>query len=66
MLRQLAIYYAKEANHLFLIRIAQGMCGPALRLVNTTNDHVWSFASSPGLLHMGKGLMTLNPYHSTE
>jgi len=25
---------------------------------------VWSFASSPGLLHMGKGLMTLNPYHS--
>jgi len=40
MLRQLASYYAKEANHLFLVRIAQG------------------------LLHMGKGLLTLSPFHS--
>lgn len=40
ILRQLAVYYAKEPNHLFLVRIAQG------------------------LLHMGKGLLTLIPFHS--
>eukprot|EP00823_Brevimastigomonas_motovehiculus_P002027 TRINITY_DN1318_c0_g1_i1.p1 TRINITY_DN1318_c0_g1~~TRINITY_DN1318_c0_g1_i1.p1 ORF type:complete len:926 (+),score=227.84 TRINITY_DN1318_c0_g1_i1:113-2890(+) len=40
ILRQLVSYYAKEANHLFLVRISQG------------------------LLHLGKGLMTLNPYQS--
>jgi|EP00670_Eutreptiella_braarudii_P001357 26S proteasome regulatory subunit N1 len=40
MLRQLANYYAKEANHLFLVRVAQGM------------------------LFMGKGLLTMNPFHS--
>eukprot|EP00667_Euglena_gracilis_P002435 EG_transcript_2436 len=40
MLRSLANYYAKEANHLFLVRVAQG------------------------LLFMGKGLLTLNPFHS--
>lgn len=40
LLRQLAAYYAKEPNHLFLVRIAQG------------------------LLHLGKGLLTLNPFHS--
>jgi 26S proteasome regulatory subunit N1 len=41
-LRRLAVFYAKEPNHLFLVRIAQG------------------------LLHMGKGLMTLNPHHSNN
>eukprot|EP01012_Entosiphon_sulcatum_P006973 TRINITY_DN13430_c0_g1_i1.p1 TRINITY_DN13430_c0_g1~~TRINITY_DN13430_c0_g1_i1.p1 ORF type:complete len:875 (+),score=233.21 TRINITY_DN13430_c0_g1_i1:35-2659(+) len=40
MLRQLANYYAKEANHLFLVRVAQG------------------------LLHLGKGLLTMSPFHS--
>jgi 26S proteasome regulatory subunit N1 len=39
MLRQLAVYYQKEPNHLFLVRIAQG------------------------LLHLGKGLLTLSPVH---
>jgi 26S proteasome regulatory subunit N1 len=39
-LRTSAIFFAKEPNHLFLVRIAQG------------------------LLHMGKGLMSLNPFHS--
>lgn len=39
-LRNLATYYGKEPNHLFIVRIAQG------------------------LLHCGKGLMTLNPFHS--
>eukprot|EP00479_Gromia_sphaerica_P000600 TRINITY_DN1074_c0_g1_i2.p1 TRINITY_DN1074_c0_g1~~TRINITY_DN1074_c0_g1_i2.p1 ORF type:complete len:192 (-),score=24.79 TRINITY_DN1074_c0_g1_i2:205-780(-) len=40
MLRQLAAYYQKEPNHLFLTRISQG------------------------LVHLGKGLLTLNPFHS--
>ncbi|ORY08133.1 26S proteasome regulatory complex, non-ATPase subcomplex, Rpn1 subunit [Basidiobolus meristosporus CBS 931.73] len=40
MLRQLASYYHKEPNSLFMVRIAQG------------------------LLHMGKGTMTINPIHS--
>lgn len=40
MLRHLTSYYQKEPDHLFCVRIAQG------------------------LLHMGKGLMTLNPLHS--
>jgi 26S proteasome regulatory subunit N1 len=38
MLRQLAAYYHKEPNHLFMIRISQG------------------------LLHMGKGTLTINPF----
>lgn len=40
LLRQLTVFYAKEPQHLFMTRIAQG------------------------LLHMGKGLLTINPYHS--
>jgi len=40
MLRQLSDFYKKDANHLYMVRIAQG------------------------LLHMGKGLVTLNPFHS--
>lgn len=40
ILRQLATYYSKEPNHLFLVRLAQG------------------------LLHLGKGLLTLSPMHS--
>lgn len=40
LLRQLSVYYASESNHLFLVRISQG------------------------LLYMGKGLLTLNPFYS--
>merc|ERR1712110_415704 len=40
LLRQLAAYYAKDSNALFMVRIAQG------------------------LLHMGKGLLTINPLFS--
>jgi 26S proteasome regulatory subunit N1 len=40
MLRQLAGYYAKEADCLFVVRIAQG------------------------LVHMGKGTITINPFFS--
>jgi 26S proteasome regulatory subunit N1 len=40
MLRQLSVFFGKDPNHLFLVRIAQG------------------------LLHMGKGLLTLSPFHS--
>ncbi len=42
MLRQLASYYHKEANCLFMVRIAQG------------------------LLHMGKGTLTINPFHTNR
>eukprot|EP00123_Amoebidium_parasiticum_P014745 comp22625_c0_seq1/m.34770 comp22625_c0_seq1/g.34770 ORF comp22625_c0_seq1/g.34770 comp22625_c0_seq1/m.34770 type:complete len:874 (-) comp22625_c0_seq1:42-2663(-) len=40
MLRQLAVYYHKDPNNLFVTRVAQG------------------------LLHMGKGTMSVSPYHS--
>lgn len=40
MLRQLASYYHKEPNCLFMVRIAQG------------------------LVHMGKGTISINPYHT--
>lgn len=40
LLRQLSDFYYREANHLFIVRIAQG------------------------LLHLGKGLLTLHPFHS--
>lgn len=39
LLRQLAVYHAKDENLLFMVRISQG------------------------LVHLGKGLLTLNPYH---
>ena len=42
LLRQLSSFYHKEANHLFVVRIAQG------------------------LLHMGKGLVTITPDHSDK
>ena len=40
LLRQLASYYHRDNNALFMVRIAQG------------------------LLHMGKGTMTVNPFHT--
>ena len=40
MLRQLAMYHAKDQNNLFMVRLAQG------------------------LTHMGKGTLTITPYHS--
>lgn len=40
LLRQLASYYHRDPNTLFMVRIAQG------------------------LLHMGKGTMTVNPFHT--
>jgi len=40
LLRQLASYYSRDPNSLFMVRIAQG------------------------LLHMGKGTLTLSPFHT--
>merc|ERR1719160_2079702 len=40
LMRQLAAYYAMDANALFMVRISQG------------------------LLYMGKGLISINPFHS--
>ncbi|CAG0919368.1 unnamed protein product [Notodromas monacha] len=42
LLRQLAQYYYRDPNSLFMVRIAQG------------------------LVHLGKGTMTMNPYHSDK
>ncbi|KAK3103587.1 hypothetical protein FSP39_020371 [Pinctada imbricata] len=42
MLRQLAVYHAKDPNNLFMVRLAQG------------------------LTHLGKGTLTLCPYHSDK
>ena len=42
MLRQLAVYYQKDANALFMVRQAQG------------------------LVHLGKGTLTMNPFHSDK
>eukprot|EP00636_Phaeomonas_parva_P005676 CAMPEP_0118884814 /NCGR_PEP_ID=MMETSP1163-20130328/23532_1 /TAXON_ID=124430 /ORGANISM="Phaeomonas parva, Strain CCMP2877" /LENGTH=892 /DNA_ID=CAMNT_0006822699 /DNA_START=353 /DNA_END=3031 /DNA_ORIENTATION=- len=42
LLRQLSEFYAREADHLFVTRVAQG------------------------LLHMGKGLMSMHPFHSDK
>lgn len=40
LLRQLASYYHRDANALFMVRVAQG------------------------LVHMGKGTLTINPFHT--
>nr|XP_039267177.1 26S proteasome non-ATPase regulatory subunit 2-like [Styela clava] len=40
MLRNLAVYYSKDASNLFLVRLSQG------------------------LVHLGKGTLTLQPFHS--
>ena len=40
MLKQLATYYQKDSNNLYIVRLAQG------------------------LIHLGKGTLTINPYHS--
>lgn len=40
MLRQLAVYYQKDANALFMVRLAQGF------------------------VHLGKGTLTMQPFHS--
>lgn len=42
LLRQLASYYSRDANSLFMVRIAQG------------------------LLHMGKGTMSVTPFHTNR
>lgn len=42
MLRQLASYYHKEPNSLFMVRLAQG------------------------LIHMGKGTVSISPFHSNR
>ena len=54
LLRELASFYAKEPDHLFLIRLAQGHF-----VIFTLKMVVFL-----GLLYMGQGLITLNPFHS--
>ncbi len=75
MLRQLAQYHAKDPNNLFMVRLAQ--VGGNTKALCTS--HVWTFGkvrvcikllltllfvSTQGLTHLGKGTLTLCPYHS--
>ena len=53
LLRQLAVYHAKDAQSLMLVRIAQGLTHMGNSLTAITHSR---FA--------GKGTMTLNAYHS--
>src|SRR4051794_39620417 len=55
MLRGLASYYYKDANPLFTVRLAQVAHNPSLD--NRGPDSTLF----QGLLHMGKGTMTINP-----
>ena len=57
MLRQLASYYAKEADCLFMVRIAQ------VRLPSPLCDNVLTTLHQ-GLIHMGKGTIGINPFHT--
>ena len=57
ILRQLAQYHAKDSNNLFMVRVAQ---------VNKFPGEIgtWKFVPLQGLVHLGKGTLTLNPFHS--
>lgn len=76
MLRQLAQYHAKDPNNLFMVRLAQ--VGSKKRWRSGTLTYVLegggvcvSVSPNPcsvpypqGLTHLGKGTLTLCPYHS--
>jgi 26S proteasome regulatory subunit N1 len=77
MLRQLAGYYAKDASNLFVVRLAQ--VGTRIKLAEShaTSERtfclmLFMFPTFPrhfiyqGLLHMGKGTVTINPFHSNR
>lgn len=74
MLRQLAQYHAKDPNNLFMVRLAQ-VGGKHKRhsvpdtrelLVMCLREWLLTLLSVPpqGLTHLGKGTLTLCPYHS--
>lgn len=73
MLRQLAQYHAKDPNNLFMVRLAQ-VGGHIKGTVCQTPVNFWVsvwaaidsvlFVLPQGLTHLGKGTLTLCPYHS--
>ena len=79
MLRQLAQYHAKDPNNLFMVRLAQvgarkhdspvvfTFLHHPVHLFTAAFDCVDLFAPFfmfKGLTHLGKGTLTLCPYHS--
>ncbi|KAI6063071.1 26S proteasome non-ATPase regulatory subunit 2 [Aix galericulata] len=61
MLRQLAQYHAKDPNNLFMVRLAQ------VTAPRGGEGAGWGYpcgVPEAGLTHLGKGTLTLCPYHS--
>lgn len=58
MLRQLASYYAKEPDCLFIVRVSQVRLFPPRPNVRDVDE------LKQGLVHMGKGTIGINPFHT--
>ena len=69
MLRNLSSYYYKDASLLFCViyPMLSISCLFHLPLCSELNIFCWHHLQvriAQGLVHLGKGLLTLNPYHS--
>lgn len=64
MLRQLASYYSKEADCLFMVRIAQVRYLPSFRRRREILSSPFLLRREKGLVHMGKGTIGINPFHT--
>lgn len=66
MLRQLASYYSKEADCLFMVRIAQVSSLSYSSDVPRPEADLGAppVARLQGLVHMGKGTIGINPFHT--
>lgn len=68
MLRQLATYYHKEPDCLFMVRIAQvrerALCGWNARRSAGKSLTLSLVVNKQGLVHMGKGTIGVNPFHT--
>lgn len=68
MLRTLSSYYYKEAGHLFCVSCFYTRDFPWFILCFFRlheGSTIWmQVRIAQGLVHMGKGLLTLSPYHS--
>lgn len=70
MLRNLSSYYYKDPNLLFCVRLSVQNVA-VLQSSDSCSEIASRSEPSPlqvriaqGLVHMGKGLLTVNPYHS--
>lgn len=69
MLRNLSSYYYKDASLLFcvMLNITVLLFADYPYWIRFLSDVVWPLLQvriAQGLVHLGKGLLTLNPYHS--